>query len=373
MKMTIAQVKSAINSMLKDTTTGNGTFTLTKDEISHLVTKIAFDLTIVGNYNDTLPELDGGEIPTGEIPEEYFSDLIMPIDYDKDGKNTLAPHRISYRPTSYSYPLPEKNFALTMDKVGNKKSFNSLDELSDYLANKIRRLGDSVSVWRYNQKCELLGKYADAALNVAKNAKVFAASTAYGAGESVKESDGATETYVVQTDISSSNAETFASLVTNGTLVKVALSAELDPVTDSATGEAFITQIKTDVEASAFASNEHNINGALQGAYPLTLYVRKGILPPLEVQTLAGAFHEERLAIPATIKVVESFGTYGEENNIMAMLIDPRGAKLFTNQIETDEQPNGEGHFYTIFQYRKETPFYSPNTFVKIYTQKAEA
>ena len=57
--------------------------------------------------------------------------------------------------------------------------------------------------------------------------------------------------------------------------------------TNTATGEAFIKQVKEDVETASFP-NEGGLNKSLIGAAPsLVLYVKKGVMPSLEVDTLA--------------------------------------------------------------------------------------
>lgn len=366
MKATMTNTRAAIKAMLADTYTATSEFHLTKDEISGLLAKIAFDLMITGDYNDNLPELDGGEIPTGEIVEEYYIDLILPIAYDKDGANTLAPHRPTNRPVFYSYPAEEKNFPLTVDKVGNRGYFKSLDELTDYLARKIERLGASVNTWRYQLKCDLLGNFADRAVKAISGASAFATSTAYEVGVYV--SDG-TDTYIVQTAIPASNTSTISALADAGSVVKVHLVDTVSEVTDATSGEDFIETIKKAVEEGSFKSDANNLNGALQGVAPLTLYIKKGITPSLDVKTMAGAFNQDKLYPGVDVKVVDNFGSNGDEDNVEALLIDPRGCRLFTNEVETDEQLNGEGHFYTVYQYRKETPYFSPNTFIRVFTK----
>lgn len=364
MRLSMDLLQSTVKTYLNSVYTGVSSLTLTKDEISDLVNKIATSLTIVGNYNDDLPELDGIDLATGETVEEYFLDLIMPIDYDPNGANTLAPHDPTGRPASYSYALEPKNFPLTIRTVQQKQYFNTIGELADYISRKLAILGNSVNMWRYQQKLALLGKFAKAAIDKHDNAATYAVSTAYAVGAAVKNSDGVVA--IVQKAIANTNTKTFAQAVAEGLINPVALVETVSDVVDTTTGEAFIKTVKADVEDSGFAGSKHNLNGAVQGVAPVTLYMRRGVKPVIDVDTMAGAFNQDKLAFPVNTKIVRDFGDM-EGGKVLALMIDPRGCKLMTDQVTSDSQLNGEGHFYTIYQYRKETPYYSPNTFIKVY------
>lgn len=364
MRLSMDLLQSTVKTYLNSVYTGVSSLSLTKDEISDLVTKIATSLTLVGNYNDDLPELDGIDLPSGEIVEEYFLDLIMPIDYDATGANTMAPHDPTGRPASYSYPLDPKNFPLTIRTVQQKQYFNTIGELADYISRKLAILGNSVNMWRYQQKLALLGKFAKAAIDKHDNAATYAVSTAYSVGAAVKNSDGVVA--IVQKAIANTNTKTFDQAVAEGLINPVALVETVSDVVDTTTGEAFIKKVKSDVEDSGFAGSKHNLNGAVQGVAPVKLYMRKGIKPIIDVDTMAGAFNQDKLAFPVETKIVRDFGDM-ENGKVLALMIDPRGCKLMTDQVTADSQLNGEGHFYTIYQYRKETPYYSPNTFIKVY------
>ena len=147
-------------------------------------------------------------------------------------------------------------------------------------------------------------------------------------------------------------------------------SAVLAAPADTQTAEAFIKQIKTDVEAASFASENTSLGGALIGAAPeLTLYIKKGVMPTVEVDALAGAFHAENLAIPANIKVVDDFGN--ADAKIYAMLVDPRGIKLHRSYHAVRDQMNGIGDFVNFFDHSENTGFISKNTFVKVYKSQA--
>jgi hypothetical protein len=88
-------------------------------------------------------------------------------------------------------------------------------------------------------------------------------------------------------------------------------------------------------------------------------------MPVVEVEALAGAFHAENLAIPATIKVVDDFGD--DASGAWAMLIDPRGVKLHRGYHAIRENVNGQGDFMNYFDHSENTGFISKNTFIKVY------
>ena len=135
---------------------------------------------------------------------------------------------------------------------------------------------------------------------------------------------------------------------------------------DTTTGEAFIKQIKEDVETASFA-HEGGLNGSLIGAAPeLVLYVKKGVMPSIEVNTLAGAFNKEDLAIPARIKVVDDFGTM-TNTGVYAILVDPRGVKLHRDYHAIRQSENADGDFINYVDHSEHTGFISKNFFIKAY------
>ena len=139
---------------------------------------------------------------------------------------------------------------------------------------------------------------------------------------------------------------------------------------DTLTSEAFIKQIKEDVETASFANEGHSLGGQLIGAAPeLMLIVKKGVMPTVQVDALAGAFQAEQLAIPARVKVVDDFGN--NSTGVFAMLIDPRGVKLHRGYHAIRENLNGLGDFMNYFDHSENTGFISKSTFVKVYKPAA--
>ena len=148
--------------------------------------------------------------------------------------------------------------------------------------------------------------------------------------------------------------------------VTAKLVATIAQPTNTATAEAFIKQIKQDVESASFP-NEGGLNASLIGAAPeLVLYVKKGVMPVVEVDALAGAFNEGRLAIPAKVKVVDDFGTM-TNTGVYAILVDPRGIKLHRDYHAIRQSENADGDFINYVDHSEHTGFISKNTFIKVY------
>lgn len=88
----------------------------------------------------------------------------------------------------------------------------------------------------------------------------------------------------------------------------------------------------------------------------------------LEVDTMAGAFNAEKLALPCEIKVVEDFGN-GVDANAYAVLVDPRGIKLHRNYEAVRDNPVAAGDYRNFFLHTEHTGFISPYTFVKVFVE----
>lgn len=296
-------------------------WTESTDNLLKLIDKIGMQITLDGSFNDKLPELDGNDLPLGKTIEEWFIDLTLPQDFvdptsgEFDATNTLKPYFPSVEDAAYSYTLGRKVIA-TSEPFNNMERAALTETDSANMAAKImERLTNSFTLYTYAQKKQLLGNMATKAVTA------------------------------------------------NRSLVIAAPA-------DTETAEAFIKQIKTDVEAASFASENTSLGGTLIGAAPeLTLYIKKGVMPTVEVDALAGAFHAENLAIPANIKVVDDFGN--ADAKIYAMLADPRGIKLHRSYHVVRDQMNGLGDFVNFFDHSENTGFISKNTFVKVYKSQA--
>ena len=107
----------------------------------------------------------------------------------------------------------------------------------------------------------------------------------------------------------------------------------------------------------------------------MVLLVKQGVIPTLQVDTLAGAFNKEELAVPTDVIVVKDFGsttvTVGESSvdvsKAYAVLVDGRGMRLHNTYNATRSNENGDGDFLNIFRHTEDTPYLSRNTFIKVY------
>ena len=298
-----------------------GAWTASTDNKFKLIDKIGKIVRLDGSFTDKLERLQGDELPLGKTVEEFFIDLIAPSDYDENGADNEAPAYPSVEDAAYSYTLGRKKFKTTVKYDDLERACNSEADFANRTTKILARLGDSENTWKFALKKQLLG-------NIFTKAK----------------------------ELKTSKPTLYNSLVQN-----VAL-----PV-DTATGEAALKQIKIDVEAAGFASENHSLNGQLIGAAPsLILVIKKGVNPSLDVDTFAGAFHDERLAVPAQIVVVDDFGSI--DNKVWGRLIDPRGVKLHTDYRAVRNHENASGDFRNYYLHDEFTGFISRNTFVKIYT-----
>lgn len=312
-KMTISGLQTLVKTYVAAAKQA-GTWTNSANNLYKAVDKIGKMVMIDGQFIDKLPELDGDELPLGKTIEEYFIDLTLPEAYSdittEAGKDK-APALPTVENCSYSYSLGREKIKTTVPYDNVERAARSVEDASNMITKILERLGNSYEMFKFAAKKQLLGNAADKAVT--------------------------------------------AKLVT--TIAK--------PV-DTATSEAFIKQIKQDVETASFP-NEGGLNGSLIGAAPeLVLYVKKGVMPIVEVDALAGAFNEGRLAIPAKIKVVDDFGTM-TNTDVYAILVDPRGIKLHRDYHAIRQSENADGDFINYVDHSEHTGFISKNVFIKAY------
>lgn len=339
-KWTIADIKTAVAAYVTAAKQADASWTPDSEDISGLMEKIMKTVTIDGSFIDKLPELDGEDLPFGEAIEEYFVNLVPVQSYDDfegdyvggadegdAAAAALRPYRPSFGEVYYDEKLGRKMFATTEDEYKYQSVLNGDADLSTMVALIMKRLYDSYSMWKYNTKKQLIGNMIDKAAAVTKTV-------------------GATTTYPLVATIA-------------------------QPV-DTETGEAFIKAVKNYVETATFVSEDSSLSKTTIGAEEgLKLYIKKGIMSSLEVDTLAGAFNAEKLALPCEIKVVEDFGTV-TATNAYAVLVDPRGIKLHRNYEAIRDQENGAGDYRNFFLHTEHTGFISPYTFVKVFVQPAK-
>ena len=291
-----------------------GTWNATTDNLYTAVDKIGKMVMLDGQFIDKLPELDGDELPLGKTIEEYFIDLTLPeayTDINTEGAKNEVPALPSVEECAYNYTLGREKIKTTVPYDNVERAALNQNDAANMIAKILERLGNSYEMFKFQAKKQLLGNAADKA--VAAN-----------------------------------------------------LVSTIAVPTDTTTGEAFIKAIKEEVEAASFA-HEGGLNGALIGAAPeLVLYIKKGVMPSIEVDTMAGAFNEARLAIPARVKVVDDFGTM-TNTNVFALLVDPRGIKLHRGYHAIRTATNADGDFVNYVDHSEHTGFISKNVYIKAF------
>ena len=155
-------------------------------------------------------------------------------------------------------------------------------------------------------------------------------------------------------------------LEADGILIELQMMEEVPVPEDSTTGENFIKALKAAVEKAQDVSEGFSLNGNTIGAEEgLALYVKQGVMPSLEVDTMAGAFHLEKFSTGVEAKVINDFGS--TTSKAYAILMDRRGAKLHIDYEAVRENFNGFGDFLNLFSHIESTAWISRNCFVKIF------
>lgn len=300
----IENIKTFVTSVLTEAKIAQdaSAFQAVANDTTGLVEKCMDQICLEQLYTDKLPELDGDEKEFGAYVEEYGMGLLLPktatslVDGQSYGIPYIAP---AMQGTYHSWKLPEYIVAGSTSYQKYKSSMKDATAYSNYVANVIKQMVDSYNQTRYEEKKQLLGWAAE----------------------------------------------------------NVAVSKTVAKPTNTESGEAFIKAVKDAVEEASFA-RDVTIGAksfTLGGAENFTLYITKGVKSVLDVNTLAGAFNGDALALPCKIKVVDDLGS----SNAWAMLVDNRAIKLFPNRNTVAEDINGYHDFVTMSRHVIDTPFVS--------------
>ena len=304
----ISNIKTFVAGVLQDAKIAQSAenFTAVINDTTGLVEKCMDQICLNQLFTDKLPELDGDEKEFGAYVEEYGMGLLVPkaatslVDGQSYGVPYYAP---AVQGTFHSWKLPEYIVAGSTSYNKYKSSMRSPEAYASFVSSVLKQMIDSYNQARYEEKKELLGWAAN----------------------------------------------------------NVAVKQILAKPVDTTSGEAFIKKVKDIAEEASFARDitvgEKTITlGAAEG---LTLYLNKGIMSSLEVDTLAGAFNKEDLAMPVTIKVVD-FGANGMgTNKAYGLIVDNRAIKLFPNRNTVGEDVNAYHDFVTVSRHVIDTPFVS--------------
>ena len=315
-KMTISGLQSAMASYVAAAKQA-GSWSATTGNFVGLLDKVGKQITIDGGFYDKLPELDGDELPLGKTIEEWFIDLTLPVAYTDattDGAQDAVPALPTVESVAYCYSLGRQKVKTTVPYDNFERAMLSAQDSANLGAKILERLNNSYELTKYAIKKQLIGNAIDKA-------------------------------------------------VTAGSYADIAAP------TDTASGEALIKQLKKDIEAAQFAHMGNCLAGSsclIGGSPELVLYVKKGIMPELEVDTFAGAFNREDLAVPCKIKVVDDFGTV-TNSGAYAVLVDPRGIKTHPGYNALRSKENADGDFINFVRHFEITGFISKYTFIRVY------
>lgn len=319
-KLTLSQLQTIVSAVIdEDKIAVDSPFVPTYDEITGLVIKIGKQLMLDSNFEDMLPELEGENLAFGSTIEEWFTDLILPVNYDKDGSTNMAPKRPTFETIVYHYQLDKKQFATTVDFNKLEQAFVGQTEFSSLVASVTKALYDSLAVYKYALKKQLIGQ-AISLIPVA------------GAG--------------------------------NKRCVALA-----KPV-DTATAEAFAKSVKAKVEYATHIHDDLTLRGGVvsrSNPANLTLYVTEGILSVLDVDLDAGTFNVGKVQIPVQVKALEDFGVPTVHSNAYAVLVDTRGIRAHTVHQSASEDKNGQGEFVNYYLNYQPTGFISKYTNIVVW------
>ena len=374
-KLSIAELKSTIALYCDANDISVGSFAETRANSVGLLDVLGKIYTNWQNYTDKLALFDGEDLSFGKTVEEWAQDLILPVAFNASGSNALAPHESTYRPVSFSYTLGKMTIPQTIRNNDIERAVHNIAQFEEIIAGKTKALYDSETMFRYGLKRQAIGVLAERCVDAmdSSNADVTLATegTTITGAHSVNELFWVTATskmYVLVKPIASGAGLTGTTAIAGGYLILLDLVTEIAKPVDDTTGEAFIKQVLGDVEIASDYSEGHSLNGNTLGGSAeagLVLVMRQGIMKSLKVDTLAGAFNKEELALPAEIVIVPDFGD--ADDDIYAILVDRRIIRLHNTYRAVRENMNGEGDFLNYFYHTENTVHVSRNCFVKVY------
>ena len=374
-KMSLTQLKAVVATYCDANNISVDSFVETRDNSVGLLDTLGKIYTNWQNYSDKLALFDGEDLSFGKTIEEWAQDLILPENFDASGSGTLAPHPSTYRPVSFSYTLGKKTIPQTIRNNDIERAVHNIAQFEDIITGKTKAMYDSETLFRYALKRQALGVLmarCDYAMT-STNADVTLATegTSITGAHSVNELfyiTGNTKMYIAVKPIAAGDSYTGTTAIAAGILIALDLVKSIAQPVDDTTGEAFIKQVLEDVEVASDVSEGHSLNGNTLGGNPeagLVLVIKQGIMPSLKVDTLAGAFHKDELALPAEIKVIPDFGN--ADSKLYAVLVDRRIMRVHNTYRAVRENTNGQGDFLNMFYHTENTAHISRNCFVRVY------
>ena len=368
MKLSLKQLREVVSRYIDRNKIAIDTFNATKDNVVGLLDKIGRTISLDGEFDSKLKFMDGDNLELGKTIEEYYFDLILPTDYDPLGAEAMSPQYLTARPAAYSYSLRRKKIKESVPNNNIERAVNSMAEFESITNRYIKRLYDSKTAFKNACKKEVLAKLIAMCEDAMTTTTTFTASSEYSINTYVRSAaSGESIAYGVVVKTYSANAvSSWETAVNSGYIIPLTLVQTLAKPVDTETGTDFIKQVKTDILTASDISEGHSLNGNTLGAVNgLKLVVLNEVMPTIEVDVEAGAFHADKVAVPADIETINKFGS--DASGAYAILMDARMAKLHTDYDAVRENFNGDGDFLNLFQHLEYTAFISKNCFVKVY------
>ena len=373
MKASYVEVQNYASSVVTAAKLSNNTFTETRNNIVDLLDTIGKIFTVDACVIvDKLAKFDGEYLSFGKTIEEWQADLKMPQSYAAiaNPEDCLKPYYNTFRPVAYSYTLGRHYIPQSFPNNDIERAVHNDGEFSEVVAMLAKRLDDSVVNYRYAVKREMIAKLIGLCEYEMDptNATLFVAATSYATVNTLLKN--ATDVVgILVKPYTGSAAADWDAAVAGGWIIPLDLIEELDKPVDATTGEAFIESLKVAAEIASDISEGHSLNGnSLSGNTGLTLLVKQGIMPSLDVNTLAGAFHLDKLDAGVEVISLPNFGT--ADADYYAVLIDNRGMRLHNTYNATRENFNGLMDHLNIFRHTEDTAWISRNTFIKVWKDK---
>lgn len=315
-KLTIDTLKTAAAAYVDATKQLSTTFTPTVDDFTKTVCKIGLMKTLYLPQVNKLAELKDEDLPFGETIEEFMVNDFLPSTFTyEDGAVKKNAPRVTFADAVYSYPLAEQIFEVGIPRSQFQRVALGERSFSDLVSSALMTLDSSTQAYEYAAGRQLLGNMAKEAAKIAK------------------------------------------------------CKTEIAVPVDSVTGEAFIKEVKKCIEVAS-DMNDGNLAGQTAAAAPsLTLYVKQGVVPSIEVDTMAGAFHEDKVALPANTKTVIDFGN--ADSSIYAILVDSRGVKIHDDKNYVDTDHDGRMSQDNFYRHLKQTAFLSKYCYVHVFKAAA--
>ena len=314
----LSDIKTLVTAVLAaDHISQDDPFVAETDDITGLVIKIGKQFMLSSNFESDLPELEGDRLEFGSTIEEYYVKLAA-IAAFKPTPGTLheninvggtdiwesdigKPSRPDFADVVYSYELAKYQAAQTVDYNKIEHAMIGQNEFSKLIADITKSLYDTIAIYKYMIKKQLLGRAIDL-IGV--------------------EGDG-------------------------GNAQRVKINAP----TDTSSGEAFVKSVKSYVNKFTKIHDEYNllkvpVKSQLED---IVLYILEGYEEVIDVGVLAGAFNVGKVSIPVTVKTVEDFGTLAVNTLAYALLVDTRGVKVHTLHETASQEDIGRSEFITYF------------------------